>query len=388
MQQTIFWRLIPAAFGLYLLAFLKSWTYVGVDSSSILDLAVIWTEKVLFFLLFLKGFVLLRQSLFLDDLHQRLLLFWCFLRLRLRSFYSRVLLTFPFKIGFIFWCSDHIIFLGPLIFSDDSESLFTWMKFLDQVFLPNLNYHIIIKKTLLETFWRHVNASLAVLDAVDPISFVVTSISPIHFPIPIANIAFVVTLIDISTDPGIDAISPFFIVIVVTLVMICVPDPFLPQAMTISQTINELSFEKTSIVPVILSITRGLSVLILAFIHVAIGKSLDSLTMFQTFLELTFIGISVGKSMNAITLRFSKFPFSFVAISFLPSPHSWSVFESIQPLPIISFSVMPDVSAGSWRFPLKIVPLVVAAIGELLSSHAFFLILEPLTFIQSQSFVN
>jgi hypothetical protein len=62
--------------------------------------------------------------------------------------------------------------------------------------------------------------TFTILDSIFPLTFVVTSIGPEHFAIAVSEIAFVISLEDVAIGPCEDAITPFFVVLVLTLVLV------------------------------------------------------------------------------------------------------------------------------------------------------------------------
>lgn len=92
------------------------------------------------------------------------------------------------------------------------------------------------------------------LDPVDPVPFVITTIYPVHFTVAVPGIGLVVSLVHVAGRPSINSIAPLLVVRVGSLIVVAVPDSSLPHPLPVSQSINEFTLEKTPIVPVILSV--------------------------------------------------------------------------------------------------------------------------------------
>ena len=117
------------------------------------------------------------------------------------------------------------------------------------------------------------------LNTIQPLSFVITTITPIHLSEVVSKLLLIISLIYIATSPSKYAVAMLFIFKVLALVFIAVSRSFFPHTVTLSQTVSKGPFEVTSICPIILTITMGLSLCIFSFIKISIGKLLCPLSM-------------------------------------------------------------------------------------------------------------
>lgn len=91
------------------------------------------------------------------------------------------------------------------------------------LFLNNKFHHIIVPEDPVPDamFWR-VKLALAVLQSVPPLSFVVRSISPVHFSVSVAIICLVIALVHVAGIPSEDAVAVLAILIILSLVLVTV----------------------------------------------------------------------------------------------------------------------------------------------------------------------
>lgn len=160
------------------------------------------------------------------------------------------------------------------------------------------------------------------LNSVDPITFVVASVNPVHLAVAVPCIAFVIALIDVASGPCIHAVPPLLVVMIPSLIVIAVPDPSLPDPLSISKPVDKLALEKASIIPVVLAVARRLAVLIFTFVHISVGKPFDSLAMLQAFFELAFVLVPVWECMDPISFWLVVLPLAFIGVPSMAPPHS------------------------------------------------------------------
>ena len=145
--------------------------------------------------------------------------------------------------------------------------------------LFNDDKHIIFKGAFLIAWSRHIDFSFSMLYSIFPLSLIEASIIPVHFTIAISTIISIVSFVNVSTGPCKNAISWLFIVRILSLVLITIASPSLPQPMSISESIFEISFEITAICPIVLSKTTRFAIHIKPLVNISIVKFLNSLTM-------------------------------------------------------------------------------------------------------------
>jgi hypothetical protein len=117
------------------------------------------------------------------------------------------------------------------------------------------------------------------LNTIQPLSFVIAAVTPIHLPEVVSKLFLIISLIYVATSPGKYPIPMLFIFQILALVFIAISRSFFPHAVTLSQAVSESSLEIASICPVIFTIAMGFSLGIFSFIKISIGKLLGPLSM-------------------------------------------------------------------------------------------------------------
>jgi hypothetical protein len=126
-----------------------------------------------------------------------------------------------------------------------------------------------------------------------------------------------------------------------------------------------------------------LSVFIGAAISVTVGKFFDAFSMFETLFELAFVSISINPSMDSVSVCFSVVPLSNVGVTLGASPNPGPAFETIDPLALINLSIFPFVLSVAVGFSFEIRAIVKGGVGELFISLALFIVVLPLSLIDS-----
>lgn len=183
------------------------------------------------------------------------------------------------------------------------------------------------------------------LNTVYPLSFVKTTIQPIHFSVATAYISFIISFVEVAALPCKLTISPFFIVLVVSFVLIAFSWSFFPETFAFSETIEEVTFEVALVCPVVSSLTRRSAIGIVTSIHIQVRKLFHSNSMFQCFFELALINVSISLCQNPKAFRFATAPLSIVNISVDSLPQPRAVSFSLPPLSFVSLAVGPSIAA-------------------------------------------
>lgn len=157
---------------------------------------------------------------------------------------------------------------------------------------------------------------------IEPLSFVITSIAPIHLTESTAQIFLIVSFVDITTSPSKNSVPVLFILQVLSFVLITVSSSFLPHAVPLPQTISEASFEVAAVSPIVLSVSIWFSTSVLSLVKIPICKFLCALSVFQASFEVSFITISIDPNMDSIAFCLPHSPLTNIAIAFHSSPHA------------------------------------------------------------------
>ena len=182
------------------------------------------------------------------------------------------------------------------------------------------------------------------LNSVHPLSFVETTVQPVHFSVATPHISFIISFVEVTTLPCELTVSPFFIILVVAFVLIAFSWSFFPEPFAFSETVEEVTFEVTFVCPVVSSLTRGSAVGIVASVHIQIRKLLHSNSIFQCLFEFAFVDVSISLCQNPKAFRFATAPLSIVNISVDSLPQSRPMSFSLPPLSFVSFTVGPSVA--------------------------------------------
>jgi hypothetical protein len=222
------------------------------------------------------------------------------------------------------------------------------------------------------------------LSAIIPLSFVHVSIVPVHFTVALPDIVWETSHVFAAVRPCKYAITLLFLIQVLSIVSVWILIAgFFPNSFTVSQTIFEIAFVWTAVAPIVLSVSMRLSVFIGAAISVTVGKFFDAFSMFETLFELAFVSISINPSMDSVSVCFSVVPLSNVGVTLGASPNPGPAFETIDPLALINLSIFPFVLSVAVGFSFEIRAIVKGGVGELFISLALFIVVLPLSLIDS-----
>lgn len=108
------------------------------------------------------------------------------------------------------------------------------------------------------------------------------------------KIRLIVTFILVSWRPGKLTVAPFFVILVLSFILVHVPNSSLPQAFAFPEAIHEESLEIASVLPVVATLSWRLAIGVFASIHVSIRKFLHAKTVLQRVFELTLVDSTSG----------------------------------------------------------------------------------------------
>lgn len=216
-----------------------------------------------------------------------------------------------------------------------------------------------------------------------PHSFVVASITPIHFSEASSQIVLIVSFINVATRPAEDTIPMLLVRNILSFIFIAVSCPFLPHSLSLSQSVLESSLEIASVRPIVLAVAIGLPSLVLPFVEVAIRKLFSSLPMFETLFEVTLVPISVYPSMDAVAVSLAHPPLAHIAVSLGALPHAGPMFEPVDPLALVELAIGPGILAEPFRFSVDVLPKIGALVGELLETQPLLEIALPIALVDA-----
>ena len=124
------------------------------------------------------------------------------------------------------------------------------------------------------------HATFALLNAIDPLSFVYRTISPVHLSIPLLRIHRVLALETAARFPLEFTVSVLLIILVLTLVLVgVIGSRLFPQALPILLTVIKLARVEVAVGPGVLAEALSLAPFVLTYVHVADRKLVAALTM-------------------------------------------------------------------------------------------------------------
>lgn len=94
--------------------------------------------------------------------------------------------------------------------------------------------------------------------------------------------------------------------------------------------------------------TLWLSIHIVSFVYVTVGKVLDAEPMLQTIVELSLVAIAIDPNVNSVTIWAALLPLTVVRVPLAPAPLSLPMFHPVEPLSYVTLSVGPNELAIAW----------------------------------------
>lgn len=210
-----------------------------------------------------------------------------------------------------------------------------------------------------------------------PLSLVPTTITPVHLTETMSHIFRICTFVYISTWPAEYPIALFFILPVLTLVLISISCSFFPHTMTIPHPHLEITFKITSIRPEILSIPMRLAIHVLTFIQITICKLLSAFSLFQTLFKIPLIPIPINPNMNTISISFTHPPLPYITIPLGSLPHPTPMFQSVNPFSLIKLTIRPTIFTYSLWFAINIHTCIYTSVWKLLVPFSLLVITLP-----------
>jgi hypothetical protein len=101
---------------------------------------------------------------------------------------------------------------------------------------------------------------------IQPFSFVVAAVVPVHLSEIAPEVLFVCSFIDVPACPCEYAISMLFILYILSLVFVAGPRAFFPHSVTLSQSVSKTPLEVTAVCPIILSVPVRFPFGVLSFV--------------------------------------------------------------------------------------------------------------------------
>lgn len=108
------------------------------------------------------------------------------------------------------------------------------LRLVNKSFLPYFHNLVIFKEPAFEALSRYVDLSFSVLNAQSPLSFVITSIDPIHLSKATSQVSLITPFVYVSACPSKDSVAPLLIISIISVIPIAIANSFLPGSFSIS----------------------------------------------------------------------------------------------------------------------------------------------------------
>lgn len=105
-----------------------------------------------------------------------------------------------------------------------------------------------------------------------PVALVAAPVAPVHFTVTVPHVIKVLSFVYVSACPSKYPVSALFIVRVGSFVLIRLARASLPDSISVPQSVFKVSFKEAAIRPKVLSVSRWLSIDVIANIQVSICK--------------------------------------------------------------------------------------------------------------------
>jgi hypothetical protein len=215
------------------------------------------------------------------------------------------------------------------------------------------------------------------------LTFIVASISPEHFAVSVSKVALVVSLKNVAISPSEDTIPPFFVILILTLVLVRDTRGTFPETLTGAKAVGKVTLEVALVFPVILPVTTGCPVLEKPLVNISVHKLLNTLPMLKGIFILALVSIAIFSHKHSVPLRFADSPFSHICLSVQALPESFSLFDAIIPFSFVHLFLGVSELSSAVRFVVVVVTVVGRTVWESLKSYARFFVIIPLPLINS-----
>lgn len=172
-----------------------------------------------------------------------------------------------------------------------------------------------------------------------PFPRICAAIVPKHFSLSFSHILAKISFVTVSIRPEILSRSIFTIIAKVAIILIAILAH--PYSFSFSYSIYKFAFVGGSSSPKIFTFSVGLTMNIVSFVNVSIGKVLNAVTVFNKVCELTSIKkmstliMTFFSSIDSIAMSFVILPASNIFLMFVISPEPISLHGPILEIPNI-----------------------------------------------------
>ena len=126
----------------------------------------------------------------------------------------------------------------------------------------------------------------------------------------------------------------------------------------------------------------GLTLVVLALMHISIGKVVRTFSMLQTVEPLALIFIAIFPHVDTISFDLAVSPVTDIGVSLDALPDSKAVLGSLDPLTVVDLSIEPCVDSLTMGLVVHIVANILSSRDVELKPTAIPLIVAPLSLIE------
>lgn len=210
---------------------------------------------------------------------------------------------------------------------------------------------VILKKSFFYSTIGHIQDTFTILLTIFPLAFINRSIIPIHLPVTISIVHYVVAFIIVAWFPFKYTVTVLKIIFECPSIIITVRlTVFFPFTLAVFQSIFKFTSINSAVLPFVGTIAVRFTINIGALKLISICKNICTLTMFQRVFPIPFIFVTIFPNMDTSTLHMTTFPLTNVTFTFFSFPNTNTFFNAFFPLSIINFSIFPSINTFTVSF--------------------------------------
>jgi Na+/proline symporter len=164
---------------------------------------------------------------------------------------------------------------------------------------------------------REDHFAVPMLDPSAPFALINTTVGPLHLAVAISLVIFVFSFVCVSASPGEHPIAMLFVIEIISLILIAGLRTLgaLPTALSVLETLFELTDVERSILPSILALPIRFSILVLSGVGVSILEQVCTLTVLEALLPLALVAIAILPCVYSVALGLRVSPLTYVRIT-------------------------------------------------------------------------
>lgn len=191
------------------------------------------------------------------------------------------------------------------------------------------------------------------LDTLLPVTLILGAIDPVHFSISVPSILDIAAYVIVTTFPVELSVPMFFVVEIVTRVLVAFWIRFLlfPFAFTVFHSLLEFAYVLSTGLPFVDAVTIRFAIQILPGVLVLVCEVVCTLTILERSRPLSLVLVAVCPLMYSISPDFVVTPLTHVRVIEEAFPDTEAVFAALDPFTVVRFSMVPSIMT----FPVRLV---------------------------------